>query len=89
MTTYENQLVGMIESRCGELSAREVARKLIRMGVVDFSRCRILAVREYVRERTERGAGKTDAMWEAAERFACSYEYVRKCVYNYRDVNWE
>ena len=88
MTTYENQLVGMIENRCGGLSARDVAEKLIRMGVVDFSRCKILAVREYVLEQIKTGKGKVDVMWEAAERFACSYEYVRKCVYYYRDVNW-
>ncbi len=88
MTTYENQLMQLIEDRCGNFSPKEVAEKLIRIGVVDFSRCKILAVREYVQEQMKKGKLKVDVMWEAAERFACSYEYVRKCVYYYRDVNW-
>ena len=81
-------MIGMIENRCEGLSPRELTEKLIRMGVVDFSRCKILAVREYVLDRIREGKGKVDVMWDAAERFACSYEYVRKCVYYYRDVNW-
>ena len=89
MTTYENQLMQLIESRCGGCSPREVAEKLIRIGVVDFSRCKVLAVREFVLEQMKMGKQKMDVMWEAAERFACSYEYVRKCVYYYRDVNWQ
>ena len=41
-----------------------------------------------IQTEMKKGKLKVDVMWEAAERFACSYEYVRKCVYYYRDVNW-
>lgn len=30
---------------------------------------------------------KMDAMWKASEKFACSYEYIRKCMYYYKDIN--
>lgn len=88
MTTYEKQLVEMVEQRCGELAPREVIQKLIQVGVVDYSRCKVLAVREYVDTRVKNGEKKIDAMWQAAERFVCTYEYIRKCVYYYTDVNW-
>ena len=57
------------------------------MGVVDYTRCKILAVRNVVDEMVKKGMKKSDAMWSAAEQFACSYEYIRKCMYYYTDVN--
>jgi hypothetical protein len=65
----------------------ELMDKLFEMGVVDFSRCKILATRQYVEQLVRRGEKKTNAMWMAAEHFVCSYEYVRKCVYYYTDIN--
>lgn len=32
---------------------------------------------------------KVEAMYDAAERFCCSYEYVRKCMYYYKEINLE
>mgnify|MGYP007081677823 FL=1 len=46
-----------------------------------------MVVREYVNELVGRGTGKVDAMYMAAEKFCCSYEYVRKCMYYYKEVN--
>lgn len=87
MTIYEKELQRIVETRFGNLKTGELVKKLIEMGVVDFFRCKVLAVREYVEERLRAGTKKCDAMWEASEKFACSYEYVRKCVYYYNDVN--
>ena len=57
------------------------------MGVVDHTRCKVLAIRRWVEEAVRQGSRKVDAMYQAAEEFACSYEYVRKCMYYYTDVN--
>ena len=87
MTTYEKQLAEMVEERYAGLTGRALVEKLIEIGVVDYSRCKILAVREAVGRLMKKGMKKTDAMWTAAEQFACSYEYIRKCMYNYLDIN--
>ncbi len=89
MTTYEKKLADLVEMRYADMSAKELICKLIEIGVVDYSRCKILAVRETVAKLIKNGMKKTDAMWTAAEQFACSYEYVRKCVYYYLDINLE
>ena len=49
---------------------------------------KVLVVREYVKDRVKNGSSRLGAMWQATEEFACSYEYVRKCVYYYKDVNF-
>ena len=61
--------------------------KLSEGGVVDNTLCKVLSVRDYVWEKVKGGAKKIDAMWEAAEHFSCTKEYVRKGVYHYTDVN--
>ena len=81
LTVYDKQLIGEVERMF------PVVERLIRMGVVDTVRCKILVVREYVNELVGRGTGKVDAMYMAAEKFCCSYEYVRKCMYYYKEVN--
>lgn len=87
MTTYERGLLEIIDQHYATLSPRELAKKLIEMGIVDFSRLKVLAVREYVAELVFDGERKINAMWRASEHFACTYEYVRKCIYYYTDVN--
>jgi len=87
MTLYEKQLVGLIDSRFGEMSTHDLLEKLLELGVVDYSRCKILAVRSAVNAMVKKGMKKSDAMWTASEQFACSYEYIRKCMYYYTDVN--
>lgn len=87
MTTYEKQLISAITQKYGQLDTEQLLEKLMQIGVVDYSMCKVLAVRRYVGETVEAGEKKIDAMWMATERFACSYEYVRKCIYYYKDVN--
>ena len=87
MTIYMKELVGMLDRRYGKMPAEEFAGKLFEIGVLDHTLCKVLAVREYVAARVRGDVKKIDAMWEAAEHFSCSYEYVRKCIYYYTDVN--
>lgn len=87
MTIYEKQLTEIIEKEYGNLSGGELIRKLLEIGVVDYTLCKVLAVREYVNGIMKTGGKKIDAMWEAAEKFSCSYEYIRKCMYYYTDIN--
>lgn len=87
MTTYQKELFERIRHKYGRLPPDQTVHKLFELGVVDHTLCKVLAVREYVSEKTAAGAKKIDAMWQAAEHFCCTYEYVRKCVYYYTDVN--
>jgi hypothetical protein len=88
MTRYEKELVGIIDEQYGDsLSAGALVEELIRIGVVDHTRCKVLVVRRYVDELVKGGCGKVEAMWLAAEHFCATYEYVRKCMYYYTDVN--
>ncbi len=86
-TTYQKHLQHIVEEKYGTLSGGELLELLFDMGVVDFTRCKILATRQFVDALVKQGRKKTDAMWIASEHFACSYEYVRKCMYYYTDVN--
>lgn len=88
MTVYEKHLANMVENRFANLSAGELVEQLVRIGVVDYSRCKVLAVREYVSALVVAGGGKVDSMWVAADKFCCSYEYIRKCMYYYKDVGF-
>jgi hypothetical protein len=87
MNKYVKTLLAMIDEHYGVLSTNELAGKLFEIGVIDHTRCKVLAVREYVYERVAAGWKKFDAMCDASEHFSCSYEYVRKCLYYYNDVN--
>jgi hypothetical protein len=89
MTTYIKQLLEQIDQKYGQLPNDQFVRKLIEIGVIDFRLCRILAVREWVFAEVKAGAKKTDTMWRASEHFGCTYEYVRKCMYYYNDVNFK
>ena len=87
LTVYEKQLVAVLEDSFPGEETGPIVEQLIRMGVVDSMRCKIMVVREYVNGLVKGGQGKVDSMYIAAERFCCSYEYVRKCMYYYKDVN--
>lgn len=87
MTTYEKELLQIIKENYSKLSPVEITQKLIEMGVVDHTRLKVLSVRDYVYRKVEGGERKVNAMWIASERFACTYEYIRKCLYYYTDVN--
>lgn len=87
MTVYIRELINMINQEYGNLNPQEITHKLFEIGVIDHTLCKVLAVRKYVEEEINKGDKKIDAMWKASEKFSCTYEYVRKCVYYYTDVN--
>lgn len=87
MTVYLTAVLSHIEARYGNLSGGELAGKLAQMGLLDPTLCKVLAVRQEVEALMRRGEKKVDAMWMATEKFSCTYEYVRKCVYYYNDVS--
>lgn len=88
LTIYDKQLIASLQKMFPENdNAGVMVEKLIRMGVIDPVRCKVLAVRNFVNNLVKLGEGKVDSMYVAAEEFCCSYEYVRKCMYYYKDVN--
>lgn len=88
LTVYEKQLIKFLDTAFPGENAGAVTERLIRMGVVDTVRCKVLVVREFVYDLVRSGSGKVAAMSIAADKFCCSYEYVRKCMYYYKDVNF-
>ncbi len=89
MTIYIKQLLKQLLEKYGEMTVEEFARKIFELGVIDHRQCKVLAVREWVAATVKNGTKKTDAMWAAAEHFSCTYEYIRKCMYYYTDVNFD
>ncbi len=87
MTRYEKALAQIITEKYGEMSPAELVAQLCKIGVIDYTRCKVLAVRRWVEDEVKQGTGKVDAMWLAAEHFCATYEYVRKAMYYYTDVN--
>lgn len=87
MTRYQKELVRTLNTRFGELTQEQLIEKLIRIGVIDPTLCKVLSIREFVAALQKSGLKKIDAMWVASEQFACTYEYVRKCMYYYTDIN--
>jgi hypothetical protein len=87
MTRYEKELACIVAERYGNLSATQLVAQLCRIGVIDHTLCKVLAVRRYVEEAVKEGSGRMAAMWLATGHFSVTFEYVRKCIYYYRDVN--
>lgn len=87
MTIYEKKLSKQLLQRYPQITPEELITKLIEIGVVDATRCKVLSVGEYVNSLLQLGYKKIDAMWKATEIFSCSYEYIRKCMYYYKYVN--
>lgn len=83
LSSYEKELARLAAARWGHLPADRLVLELCRIGVVDPSVCKILSTRRFVDDSVKSGLPKVEAMWLAAERFGTSYEYIRKCMYNY------
>jgi hypothetical protein len=87
LTRYEKELVRIIADRFPRHSPARLVEELCRMGVIDHTLCKVMAVRRWVNGAVCRGNGKVAAMHLAANHFCVTYEYVRKCMYYYKDVN--
>jgi hypothetical protein len=87
LTRYEKELVRIVADRFPRHSPARLVEELCRMGIIDHTLCKVMAVRRWVAEAVRRGSGKVAAMCLAADHFCVTDEYVRKCIYYYKDVN--
>ena len=87
LTLYDRKVIDFMDRQFPGKEAGKFTEQLIRMGLVDNTKCKILMIREYVSEMVRKGSGKIDAMYSAAEEFCCSFDYVRKCIYYYKNIN--
>ncbi|MCD8185524.1 MAG: hypothetical protein LUD68_03440 [Rikenellaceae bacterium] len=86
MNIYQKRLHQLVQSLCPH-DGPAVVDLLFRLGVIDSTLVKVLLIREHVRELMLAGESKLNAMWRATEIFACTYKYVRKCMYYYKDIN--
>ncbi len=84
LTVYDKLLIERLGAEYSEATAMELIEELLRRNLLDHKRCKALMVQEFVDGLVKKGEMKTDAMYEAAERFCCSYDCIRKYVYYYR-----
>jgi hypothetical protein len=88
LSDYELELARTLGKRMGNAPlTQRLVEELCRMGVIDHTLCRVLAVRTWVDARVKSGRGKVESMWMAASHFCATFEYVRKCMYYYQNVN--
>jgi CheY-like chemotaxis protein len=87
MTLYQKRLNELVLTQMPQADGRQIVDRLFQLGVIDNTLLKVLVIREYVEKSVRQGESKLNAMWQATEIFACTYEYVRKCVYYYKDVN--
>jgi hypothetical protein len=87
LTSHQQELWRAIASKSRRVTARRLFEQLCRIGVVDHTLCKVLAVRTWVDRRCDEGYGKVKAMWMAAEHFSITYELVRQYIYYYKDIN--
>ena len=88
MTTYEKEFLAIFSSKYAGADIEKTFELLVEMGLIEPTRCKVAVIRNFVNNQVENGVGKLDAMWSATEHFACTYEYVRRCMYYYRDMNF-
>lgn len=87
MSLYQKRLRELVRAHDLCDDGEQIVDMLFKVGVIDNTLVKVLVIREYVDELMRGGETKLNAMWRATEIFACTYEYVRKCVYYYKDIN--
>lgn len=80
-TIYYKALVSAVAKLCAEKEPTQVIETLQELNLLDPKRCKAFLVKNFVVDKVNEGMGKTDAMYEAAEKYCCSYECVRKYIY--------
>lgn len=87
MTIYQKKFNEIIKNNFDGYSTPQILEVMFEMGVIENTILKVLVIREFVKKLVVGGESKITAMWKATEIFACSFEYVRKCMYYYKDVN--
>ncbi len=85
---HRKLIVDTIIERYGRLPVPQLLDELCQAGVIDQTRCKIGAVRRRVEALVRGGGGKVKSMWQAADEFCVTYEFVRKCMYYHHDINF-
>ncbi len=87
LTIYDKYLIDSMVRLYPSAETAPLVEQLIRIGVVDPVRCKILLIRENVAALVKEGNGKIESMYMTAEKMCTSYEYVRKCIYYNKNIN--
>ncbi|MCD7963479.1 MAG: hypothetical protein LUF90_08020 [Rikenellaceae bacterium] len=86
MNIYQKIFRKIISESYNNPETTQLIEALIESGILDDTLLKVFIIRRFVFNKVEMGVTKLNAMWKATEEFCCSYEYVRKCVYYYKDV---
>ncbi|MCL1943575.1 MAG: hypothetical protein FWF54_08550 [Candidatus Azobacteroides sp.] len=86
ITSIEKKFVEIYRQKHPE-SEEKTIFALMENNLIDFRTCKIALIRYFVHDCVKRGCGKREAMRLIADDMACSYEYVRKVMYYYNDIN--
>ncbi|WP_297605891.1 hypothetical protein [uncultured Alistipes sp.] len=81
MMRTDERLLAAVEKRYGGPGRMDGLRRLMEAGLLDRRACMKLAVHDRMEELGRQGAGRCEAMVWIADEFCCSYELVRKIVY--------
>jgi hypothetical protein len=88
LNIYDKHLIESMVRLFPDAGTATLVEQLIRIGVIDHTKCKILLIRENVDAMVKEGYGKMEAMHATADKFCSSYEYVRKCMYYNKDINF-
>lgn len=86
MTSLEKRFIEVFKNKHPQCDENTV-KLLLESNFIDFRTMKIALTRHYVEECVKRGCGKREAMMLVANDLATSYEYVKKAMYYYNDVN--
>lgn len=81
MTRHQQRLAEAIVIHLGRPEIRPLVEELILGGVIDSGRAERLAIRQRYAEYLRCGELRCQAMVNLSEEFDCSYEKIRKIIY--------
>lgn len=85
MTRLDERLLDAAAKRCGGAKKIPLLRRLLETGMLDRRACLKLAILDRMEELRRQGVRRCEAMVWVADEFFCSYEKVRKTVYEKTD----
>ena len=81
MTRLQQRIEEALLRHLGSSEARPWIERLLLEGLVDLQQAEQLAIRQGFEEGVRRGEGRCQAMVNLSEEFNCSYEKIRKIIY--------
>ena len=83
MNSVNRQIIAVIRRHYPQIP-EEALSGMIRAGLIDLRACKAVLVRDQVEADVRRGKLKIDAIYHAAEDYACSVAFVKRTLYGYR-----